>query len=102
MAILAPSITHMKTLTIIHNSKKSTRGSSSRKEHNFVIQFLKDILKFRKNNPMIASRIISEDFRNIQENRNHHLEPLASTTGKKNRQKVKTIKYKTNHFFVFL
>lgn len=96
------SITHINTLTIIHKSKKSTNGSSSRNAHSWVIQFLKDILKFRQNNPTIAIKITNEDFRNIHENRNQTLDPFAFTTGKKNKQKHKTAKYNTNHFFVFL
>ncbi|MBO7505713.1 hypothetical protein J6T66_06425 [bacterium] len=79
----------MNTLTIIHNNTKSTNGSSSRKAHNFVIHPLKDILKFHKNNPIIASNITNHDFHNIPESRNLTPIPLASTTGNRNKQNAK-------------
>ena len=49
------------------------------------------------------SDITNVDFHNIHPNKkNQTLDPFASIIGKKNRQKVKTHKYNTNHFFVFL
>jgi hypothetical protein len=90
--MFAQSITHINTLTIIHNNTKSTNGSSSRKAHNLVIQPLKDMLKFHRNNPIIAIKITNEDFHNIQENKNQTFSPLASIIGKKKKQKAKIIK----------
>lgn len=92
IAIPAQSITHINTLAIIHNNKKSTNGSSSRKAHNLIIQPLKDILKFHKNNPTIAINITNPDFHNIHENKNLTPLPFAFTTGNKNKKKVKTHK----------
>jgi hypothetical protein len=53
---------------------------------------LKEILKFHKNNPTIASNITSHDFHNIPESKNLTLLPFALITGKRNRQNVKTAK----------
>ena len=92
-AIPAQSITHINTLTIIHNNTKSTNGSSSRKAHNLVIHPLKDTLKFHKNNPTIANNITNPDLHNNPENKN--LTPLVSTStiGKRiNKQSVRTTK----------
>jgi len=92
-AMLAQSITHMNTLTIIHNNTKSTNGSSSRKAHNLVIHPLKDMLKFHKNKHTIASNITNHDFHNSLENKK--LTPFSSTLtiGKRtNKQKAKTAK----------
>jgi len=88
--IFAQSNTHINTLTIIHNNTKSTNGSSSRKAHNLVIQPLKEILKFHKNNPATASNITNPDFHNIPESKNLTPSPFALTTGKRNKQNVKT------------
>jgi hypothetical protein len=92
IAIFDQSNTHINTLTIIHNNTKSTNGSSSRKAHNFVIHPLKEILKFHKNNPTIASNITNHDFHSIPESKNLTPLPLAFTTGKRNKQNVKTAK----------
>ena len=91
-AIPAQSITHINTLAIIHNNKKSTNGSSSRNAHNFVIQPLNDMLKFHKNNPTIAINITNPDLNNIPESKNLTQLPFALTTGNKNKKKVKTHK----------
>ena len=92
-ATFAQSITHMNTLTIIHNNTKSTNGSSSRKAHNLVIQPLNEILKFHKNNPIIAIKITNVDFHNIDENKkNRTFSPLATITGNTNKQKAKITK----------
>ena len=78
---------------MIHNNTKSTNGSSSRKAHNLVIQPLKEILKFHKNNPTIAIKITNVDFHNIDENKkNQTFSPLASITGNKNKQNDKITK----------
>ncbi len=92
IAIFDQSNTHINTLTTIHNNTKSTNGSSSRKAHNLVIHPLKEILKFHKNNPTIASNITNHDFHNIPESKNLTPSPFALTTGKRNKQKVKTAK----------
>ena len=91
-AIPAQSITHINTLTIIHNNTKSTNGSSSRKAHNLVIRHLKEILKFHRNNPAIAINITNHDFHSIPENKNLIPSPFALIIGKTNKQKVKTAK----------
>ena len=77
---------------MIHSSTKSTNGSSSRKAHNFVIHPLKEMLKFHKNNPIIASNITNQDFHKIPESRNLIPFPLASTIGNKNKQKARIAK----------
>ena len=92
IAILAQSNTHINTLTTTHNNIKSTNGSSSRNAHNLVIHPLKEMLKFHKNNPIIASNITNQDFHNIHESKNLTPFPFASTTGKRNKQKAKTAK----------
>ncbi|MBO7095023.1 hypothetical protein J6V86_02365 [bacterium] len=89
---MAPSKTHINTLTITHNNMKSTNGSSSRKAHNLVIHPLKEMLKFHKNNHIIASNITIQDFHNIPENKNLTPSPFASTIGNKNKQNAKTAK----------
>ena len=92
IAILAQSNTHINTLTIIHNNTKSTNGSSSRKAHNLVIHHLKEILRFHKNNPIIANNITNHDFHSIQESKNLTQFQFASTTGNKNKQNAKIAK----------
>ena len=92
MAILAQSNTHINTLTTTHNNIKSTSGSSSRKAHNLVIQPLKEMLKFHKNNPTIAINITNQDFHNIPDNKNLTPSPFALTIGKRNKQNAKTAK----------
>ena len=93
LTIFAQSITHINTLTIIHNNTKSTNGSSSRKAHNLVIHPLKEILKFHKNSPTIASNITNPDFHNIHENKNQTPFPSTFTTGKRtNKQSARIAK----------
>jgi len=101
-ATLTQSITHINALTIIHNSTKSTNGSSSRKEHNLVIHDLKETLRFQANNAINANVIIIEDLHSVHENNNLLLLQSAITIGKISKHKVNTTKYTTNHFLLFL
>lgn len=93
LAMLAQSITHINTLTTTHNNIKSTNGSSSRKAHNLVIHPLKEILKFHKNNPTIASNITNHDLHNSLENKKLTQFSSTFTIGKRtNKQNAKTAK----------
>ena len=92
LAILAPSIIHMNVLTIIHNRIKSTNGSSSRNEHNFVRKFLIDTLKFQENKPNKAKNIMIEDLHNTLENSILIEFPSAFTIGNNSKHIVRTTK----------
>ena len=92
LAMLAQSIIHMNVLTIIHNRMKSTNGSSSRNEHNFVRKFLIDTLKFQENKPNKAKNIIIEDLHNTLENSILIEFPSAFTIGNNNNHIVRTTK----------
>ena len=92
LAILAQSIIHMNVLTIIHNRMKSTNGSSSRNEHNFVRKFLIDTLRFQENKPNKAKNIMIEDLHSTLENSISIYLSSAFTTGTNNKHIVRTTK----------
>jgi hypothetical protein len=92
LAILAQSIIHINVLTIIHNRIKSTNGSSSRNEHNFVMKFLIDTLKFQENKPNKAKNIMIEDLHNTLENSILMELFSAFTTGNNSKHTVRTTK----------
>lgn len=92
LTIFAQSIIHINVLAIIHNKIKSTSGSSSRNEHNLVINPLNDILKFQENNATKANKTIIDDLHKIQENNIATQLSSTLTIGNTNKQNAKTTK----------